>query len=179
MWQRLKNPLFALSLGLNAAFIAIWLVHAAPGFIADRHDAGVTGENGPDDLHRKIGVTPAQWQEIEPRLQEFREKAQARRRAIGKHREALMRLLAAPSTDEKTIRAKQDEILAEKKQMQNLVLDLLLLEKKVLSPPQLQALIAEIHRLCCCAENGIQRGRGLTPVISGKKSGSSGKAERK
>ena len=169
MWQRLKNPLFALSLGLNAAFIAIWLAHAAPGFIAGQPDWRDSAENGPDELHRKIGVTPAQWQEIKPRIQEFREKAQTRRRFIALHREELMALLAEPEAAEKTIRAKQAKILEEKRQMQDLVINLLLLERQVLEPSQLQALIAEIHRLCRCAENGTRRGRGLAPIISGEK----------
>lgn len=179
MWRKVRTPLFLLSLGLNAAFIAIWLMHVVPGFIADRQDIGARGENGPDVLHRKIGVTPAQWQQIEPRIQEFREKAQARRRAIGKRREELMSLLALPSADEKTIRAKQDEILAEKRQMQKLVLDLLLLEKKVLEPAQQRALIAEIHRICCRTEKGTGRARGLAPVISGEQPAFSGEADRK
>ncbi|HMA66999.1 MAG TPA: periplasmic heavy metal sensor [Desulfosalsimonadaceae bacterium] len=168
MWNSGKKLLFALSLGLNAAFIAIWLMHAAPGFMAERQHVKTSGENGLDLLHKKIGVTAEQWQQIEPGIQEFRKKAQARQQAIGKLRSELMELLAAPGVDEKTIRAKQDEILAEKRQMQNLVIELLLLEKKVLKPAQQRALLAEIHRLCSCGESGRKGGSGLAPVMNGR-----------
>jgi len=150
MWQRLKNPLFALSLGLNAAFIAIWLIHAAPGFIAGQPDWRYSAETGPDELHRKIGVTPAQWQEIEPHIRNFRKKAQIQQHAIKKCREELMALLAAPAADDAAIRQKQEDMLAGKRAMQDLVIDLLLKEKKILTIDQQRDLIKAIQRSCNC-----------------------------
>ena len=60
--------------------------------------------------------------------------------------------------------------------MQNLVIELLLLEKKLLEPAQQRALLAEIHRLCSCGESDRKGGSGLAPVLHGRGTAFSGEA---
>lgn len=154
MWNRLKKPLIALSVGLNIAFIAIWLVHAVPHLIPDRQSLKSAPGEGPDFIHRKIGVSAEQWRQIAPHLRDFRQKARDHRQIIGRLREQLMELLAAPSVDNQAVREKQKEILAKKKIMQNLVIELLLEEKKILTVDQRRELLSAIHQHCRCKEAG-------------------------
>jgi len=149
----LGKPLLALSLGLNLAFVTVWLVQIlfVPG-----GTGGLSGFGNdvavPTALHREIGVTEEQWQQIEPLLKEFREKAATQHRQISGLRDQLMDLLAAPEPDEAAIRTKQEEILSGQRLMQNLVIDHLLEERKLLSPAQAKKFI----ELLCeqCRHNG-------------------------
>lgn len=151
MWNNLRQPLFALSLGLNLAFIAMWLVHtlslSAPG------DAGGLSPTEFDDsvpsvLHREIGVTEEQWRKIEPLLLDFREKAGKQRQEISALRGQLMDLLTMPDVDEAAIGKTQEEILAGQRRMQNLVIGHLLKEKEFLSPEQGKRLLQSLCEQC-------------------------------
>jgi len=168
MWNNLRKPLFALSVGLNLAFIAMWLVHSltAPG------DAGGLSYPEIDDavpsaLHREIGVTEEQWRKIEPMVLDFREKASIQRQKISALRSQLMDLLTIPEVDEAAIREKQEEILAGQRRMQNLVIDHLLKEKELLSPEQGKRLM---QSLCeqCRHDSGMVSGKGFGRVLDEK-----------
>jgi Spy/CpxP family protein refolding chaperone len=158
MWNNLRKPLLALSLGLNLAFVGVWLAHSISGAnvgqsvsktVADHSTNHSAGHNAiPSSLHREIGVTPEQWQQIEPIIRDFREKARTQRRKVTALRAQLMDLLSLPAIDETAIRAKQEEILAGQRQMQNLVIDHLLKEKKLLSPNQAKKLIQSLCEQC-------------------------------
>ncbi|MFO7839780.1 MAG: Spy/CpxP family protein refolding chaperone [Thermodesulfobacteriota bacterium] len=165
MWNKLKKPLIALSVGLNIAFVAIWLVHAVPHLAPDRQTLKSVDSDRPDFLHRKIGVSAEQWQQIAPHLREFRQKSRDRRQTIGRLREQLMDLLAEPSVEEQAIREKQKEILANKRIMQDLVIELLLEEKKVLTADQQRELLSAIHQHCSCNEAGRKGRERLGPML--------------
>jgi len=167
MWSRLLRPVFVLSVSLNMAFIAVWLSHAAPRWMAamDTSKGAVDNADVSSSLHRELGVTPEQWNNIQPVIEAFREKAKAQRRTMGALRDQLMDLLAAPRVEETTIRAKQEDILSEQRKMQDLVLQLLLKEKEILTPKQQQTLFKAIHQQCICAEAGGASGRGITRML--------------
>jgi len=161
MWNKnLHKPLFALSVGLNLAFIAMWLVHSlsAPGDAGGLFRPEVDGAV-PSALHREIGVTEEQWQKIEPLVQDFREKAGQQRQRIRALRGQLLDLLTMPETDKAAIREKQEEILAGQRRMQNLVIGHLLKEKALLSPEQGKRLM---QTLCeqCRHDGGFSSGDG-------------------
>lgn len=80
-----------------------------------------------------------------------------------------MELLAEVKVDEKAIRAKQEEILAGQEGMQNLVIELLLKEKEILTPEQQKALLKVIHQHCNCLENNERGSRGIGRVLSDDK----------
>jgi Spy/CpxP family protein refolding chaperone len=168
MWNNLRNPLFALSLGLNLAFIAMWLVHSlsapgdARGLSRSESDNAV-----PSALHREIGVSADQWRQIGPLILDFREKAGKQRQKISALRGQLMDLLTMPNVDEAAIRKTQEEILAGQRRMQNLVIDHLLKEKEILSPEQGKRLM---QSLCaqCRHDSGMVYRKGFGRVLDEK-----------
>ncbi|MGI6656311.1 MAG: Spy/CpxP family protein refolding chaperone [Desulfobulbus sp.] len=168
MWNSLRKPLLALSVGLNLAFIAMWLVSSlsahggAGGFSRTEFDSLV-----PSRLHREIGVTEEQWQKIGPLVLDFREKAGKQRQEISALRGQLMELLTMPEVNEATIRKTQEEILAGQRRMQNLVIGHLLKEKEFLSPEQGKRLM---QSLCeqCRHDSGMVSGKGFGRVLDEK-----------
>mgnify|MGYP000657540682 CR=1 FL=1 len=169
MWNNLRKPLFALSLGLNLAFIAMWLIHSlpVPGGGEDISRSVDDGAAVPSALHREIGVKEEQWKQIAPLVQAFREKAGKQRRKIRAFRGQLMDLLTMPGVDKAAIRLKQDEILLNQRQMQNLVIDHLLKEKEILSPEQAKKLMQYLRRQCR-QDSGMGSGKGIGRVLDEK-----------
>jgi len=136
MWKNAKPLLVILSVGLNVAFVAVWAVRAAPGWLAapspGRHD-------GPDDpvwcpLLRKVGASPEQWRRIEPRLTDFQKAKQRICLEVRQARVEVIDLIASPAPDRDAIRAKQELIWAGQREVQNLLVEHLLSQKEVLSP---------------------------------------------
>ena len=180
MWNNWQKPLLALSIGLNAAFIALWLAHAVPELIADQKKlkSGSDDAAVPSIIHRQIGVKPEQWEQIGPHVRDFQRKAKDQRRMIRALRGQLMELLASPTVDERAIKAKQEEILSGQRQMQNFVIELLLKEKEILTPEQQRALLEVIHQHCNCGEEDGSYGRGIGRVLSNDESTRSGENNR-
>lgn len=168
MWKNLSKPLFALSLGLNLAFITMWLIHSLSipgdpeGLSHPKSESAV-----PSPLHREIGVTEEQWQKIEPLILDFREKASSQRQQISVLRGQLMELLTLPQVEAGAIRRKQEEILAAQRKMQTLVIDHLLKEKELLSPEQGKRLMQSLCQQCQ-DDSGMVFGRGFGRVFDEK-----------
>lgn len=168
MWNNLRKPLFALSVGLNLAFMVMWLVHllSAPDNMSEPSHSGIDS-SVPSAFHREIGVTEEQWQKIEPLVLDFREKAGKQRQEISALRGQLMYLLTMPETDEAAIRQKQEEILAGQRRMQNLVIGHLLKEKEFLSPEQGNRLMQSLCKQCR-QDSGMASGKGFGRVLDEK-----------
>jgi len=111
-------------------------------------------------LHRKLGTTETQWQEIEPRLAEFQKSAQELCRSINKRRLEMVGLIAASEPDRVAIRTKQEEILAGQRRMQDLTIEHLLAEKGVLTRDQQRALFDLIRTRAGCGGHGRMMGIG-------------------
>jgi Spy/CpxP family protein refolding chaperone len=168
MWNLIRKPLLALSLGLNLAFVGIWLGHSIPGWTPG-HKVSKTSAGHPSVsslLHREIGVTPEQWRHIEPIIVDFREKAENQRQIITSLRGQLMDLLIMPEVDESVIRSKQEEILAGQRRMQNLVIDHLLKEKKLLSPDQAKKLLQSLCEQCRHDGGTVSSGKGFGRMLT-------------
>ncbi len=164
MWKRIKNPLLALSLGLNLAFAAVWLIHAFFEWNVRHRTADPAHAAIPSRIHREIGVTPEQWKTLEPVILSFRKKAQQQRQEILSLRNQLMDLLVMPDSDLAAMQEKQEEILAAQRQMQGLVIDHLIREKALLSPDQAHKLI---QSLCeqCRHDGGMGTGKGIGKML--------------
>ena len=169
MWKKTKPILIVASVALNTAFVAMWIVHAAPpqariegtGQRATQHTIWCP-------LHRELGVTEEQWVQIEPRLREFQAAVGKLRQQTSAKRSEVIDLIAAKESDAEAIRAKQDEILATKRSIQGLVVDHLLAEKQVLTPEQQQQLFEMLRNRTGCADGPPMSGRargGLGPVL--------------
>ena len=162
MWKKIKPLLIVLSVGVNVAFVVAWAAHALPARTG-RLSGGQRG-NGRGGiwcpLHRQLGTSEKQWEEIEPRLKEFQERSQETCRQVNQLRSDLIDLVAAAEPDRAAIEAKQKEILAGQEKMQALVIEHLLAERQSLTPEQQKQLFEMIRRRAGCAGHGPLMGPG-------------------
>lgn len=156
MWKKVAPMLVVLSVALNVACIGVWAAHAARTHWPPRRPDDGRGIWCP--LHRRLDVTDEQWRQIEPGLAAFRRDSQSRRREIGRLRAEMIDLIAADEPDRQAIAAKQDEIRAGQRQMQHLVIEHLLAEKKVLTPEQGTELFDLLRRRSACPGPGRMMG---------------------
>ncbi|MCL4204948.1 MAG: periplasmic heavy metal sensor [Pirellulaceae bacterium] len=161
MWQHAKPYLLALSAALNLSFVAMWVAYAAPLRLPDTsHAPNAEQEVVWCPLHRELEVTLEQWQQIEPRLQQFQSSVGDLCQQIELMRVEVIDLLAAEQPDLDAVRAKQDEILAAKRTMQDTVASHLLAEKEILTAQQQQRLFQRLRDRTGCA--------GTSPPMSGR-----------
>jgi len=155
MWKNMKTAIVILifSVALNTAFGAMWAIHRLPAHLGCAgHKAASNAKSCVScPLHRKLGTSEKQWQELEPRLMEFKTSSQAVCRELDQLRKELIDLIAAPQTDFEAIRAKQDEILAGQGRMQELLISHLLTEKEMLTRQQQKSLFDMIRKQGDCA----------------------------
>jgi len=152
MRRKVALLLIALSLALNVAFVTVWALHALPPLMRRGGSAGTEGIWCP--LHRKLAATEAQWREIEPRLVEFQNASREVCGEVNQSRSELIDLLAAADPDMEAIQAKQEEILAGQRRMQQLVIDYLLADKRTLTPEQQRQLFEMLRQRAECAGQG-------------------------
>jgi Spy/CpxP family protein refolding chaperone len=156
MWAVAKSLLVLLSLAVNGAFVAAWVLHTAPAASPAEETPKVEGEC---PLRRQLEANDAQWQEIEPRLTAFRAACTGQCREITRLRKELIELIAADKPDLKAIHAKQGQILEGQRKMQELVVEHLLAAKQVLTPKQQGTLFKLIRIQCGCPEQGALLGK--------------------
>lgn len=155
MWKKIAPLLIVLSVALNVAFLGAWGVQVAvPLLAAERtYDGEVWCP-----LHRQLNVTTEQWQQIEPHLAEFRQESQALRADMNRMRAEFLDLVAAEQPDRQAIAAKQEEIRAGQRRMQELVVEQLLAEKEILTVEQQRELFDMIRRRSGCIGPALMRG---------------------
>ena len=155
MWKKIAPLLVILSVALNLAFIGVWGAHVIREhghhgtWFTDRHSDGIWCP-----LHRKLGADQEQWKQIEPKLAEFRKSAQTVCEQVDQKRREMIDLVASPNPDPQAIAAKQEEILAGQRKMQELVIGQLLAEKQVLTPQQQKELFDLLRQGEGCAGHG-------------------------
>jgi len=161
MWNKTRLYLIVASVALNVAFVAMWITYAAP----PRAHPEETGQRETQHtvwcpLHRELGVTEEQWDQIGPRLREFQAAVGELCQEVNAKRSEVINLIAAEEPDRATIRAKQDEILATKRSIQDLVADHLVAEKEILTPKQQQRLFEMLRNRTYCEAGPPMAGRG-------------------
>ena len=161
MWKKFAPLLIVLSVALNIAFVGIWAARTVRA--AHWRAANMRHGEAWVPLHRRLNVTDAQWQEIEPRLADFQKSARIVREEVNRRRAELLDLIAAAEPDRETLRAKQDEILAGQRRMQDLVIEHLLGQMDVLTPVQQRELFEMMRRRSHCTGQGP----GMMPLGSG------------
>ena len=152
MRRKVVLLLIALSVALNVAFVTVWALHALPPLMRRGESAGTGGIWCP--LHRRLAATEAQWREIEPRLVEFQKAARDVCEEVNQSRSELIGLIAGDEPDMEAILAKQEEILAGQRRMQQLVIDYLLADKRTLTPEQQRQLFDMLRQRAECAGHG-------------------------
>ena len=141
MWNKARLYVIVASVALNVAFVAMWIAYAG----TSQAHPEETGQRETQHtiwcpLHRELGVTEEQWAQIEPRLREFQAAVGELCQDVNAKRSEVIDLIADREPDRATIRATQDEILATKRNIQDLVADHLIAEKEILAPRQQQQL---------------------------------------
>ena len=167
MWKKIAPLLIVLSVGLNVAFVGVWAVRA----VGRLRPTGHADDHGKIwcPLHRRLNVTEEQWRQIEPRLAAFRRDSQSRRQKISRLRGEMIDLIAADEPDRPAIAAKQEEIRAGQRQMQQLVIEHLLAEKQVLTAEQEKELFDLLRRRSACPGPGRMMGLSDTTEHHGRK----------
>ena len=158
MWNKIRPLLIFLSVALNLAFVVAWAAIALPSHLRAR------GQSERDEvvscpLHQRLGATEAQWREIEPRVLKFQESARSACAEASHARGELIDLIAAPAPNREAIAAKQEEIVASQRRMQDLVVNLLLNEKGVLTEEQQGQLFRLLRQQSGCAAHAYMTGR--------------------
>jgi Spy/CpxP family protein refolding chaperone len=172
MGKKIGVLLIVLSVALNLAFIGTWATQAFAVRAGHGGHAGHAESHGAIwcPLHQKLGTSPEQWKQIEPGLLEFRKNALSICQEVGQKRQEMLDLIASAQPDREAIRAKQEEILAGQRKMQDLVVERLLAEKKALTPDQQKQLFDMIRQRGGCEGHG--------PMLMGTGSGQDGECCR-
>jgi Spy/CpxP family protein refolding chaperone len=152
MSRKTSLLLIVLSVALNIGFAGIWAAQTTARYCAGRKECGHGGCNGAVwcPLHRRLAVTDGQWRTMESRMTEFRQGSQALCKEINSRRAEMIDLIASAQADRAAIAAKQEEILAGHRRMQDLVIQQLLAEKEVLTVEQQKELFDMIRQRCGC-----------------------------
>jgi Spy/CpxP family protein refolding chaperone len=156
MKREIPVILIVLSVALNLGFVGSWAWGALRQRSESAAGCGMMGQaNGAScGLHQELGVSDQQWREIAPRLAEFRERADTISHDSAMLRLDLLNLLSADSPDQKAIQAKQDEIAANQRRMQEEIVAHLLREKQTLTAEQERKLFGLMRERCMCANCG-------------------------
>ncbi|MDD5088340.1 MAG: hypothetical protein PHI18_06025 [bacterium] len=154
MRTRVKTLLILLSISLNIAVIAVWTTRQVQAGSARRAESSVSCDRNCRDcpLHRRLGTSEHQWRRIAPLQAAFLDSSQCQCARVSLLRADLIELLAADSVCEDAVRAKHREILAVQERMQELSLEHILAEKKVLDPAQVKRLFDLMRRSDGCAK---------------------------
>lgn len=138
MWKKTAIILIVLSIAMNLAFIGVWAVHAFGKWCGSGRRCGRYNENREIGcpVYRNLNVNEDQLKKLGPRIEEFRKASLAICEEVNARRAELIDLIAVPEPDMEAIKAKQEEILACQRKMQELVIKHLLSEKEILTPEQ-------------------------------------------
>ena len=147
MWRKVRPIVLAVSIALNVAMLSTWAVHAISAHLSGRPSAGQSRR--PEiwcPMHRELGVTKEQWKKIEPQMLQFHRQIREQRRKLKKLREEMFELLRAEQPDRDKMEAQQERILQALRGMQDIVLEHLLAEKRLLTDAQQSRLFKMIER---------------------------------
>ena len=101
----------------------------------------------PETILRKvIGVSDEQWAVMAERQAKFHREMTETMRSCGRMNLELLDLVAAPATNHDAVRLKQDEILAEQRRTQEMIVNNLLADKRELTEEQQQKLFRMLRQ---------------------------------
>ena len=168
MWKTTKFYLVIVSAALNVAFVMTWIAHVVPAHgQSDQGSLSAASRAIWCPLHRQLGVSQAQWQEIEPRLRQFQTAVNELCQKVQTMRSEVIQSIAVEQPDIVAIRAVQDEILATKRKIQDLVVEHLLAEKKILTDNQQDELFRRLRVQSGCSGPPMA-GKALPQRITGQ-----------
>jgi Spy/CpxP family protein refolding chaperone len=161
------------SLVLNIAFVAMWMAHAAPRHFMKRCQYGCA-----QSLHQKcpmqkaLALSDSQWALLYPGIESVRKATSDLHRELAKNRMALVTELEKTPTNSVAVSECRERIVACRKDMQALVTNHILEEKKVLTPEQQRRFFSALRGNMSCG--GVSGMMGMTPLESGVRSEAEG-----
>ena len=166
MWRKVRPIVLAVSVALNVALLSTWAVHAVPTHLLGENHAEETGQQDIwCPLHRELGVTEEQWEKIEPAMVRFQEKVRQQSQNLRKLRDEMLELLRSPDVDREKMEAQQEKIIRGHRKMQDIVLEHLLAEKRLLTDSQEANLFGMLADRMGCLGPMMGGGRGRGPGI--------------
>jgi Spy/CpxP family protein refolding chaperone len=159
------------SLVLNVAFVAMWMAHAVPRHFIKRCQYGCA-----ESLHQKcpmqkaLALSDSQWTQLHPGIDSIRETTSGLYRELAKNRMALVDELEKTPTDSAALFTCREHIVACQGNIQALVVNHLLEEKKMLTLEQQRRFFSAIRGNMSCG--GVQGLMGMTPLENGEQLGS-------
>jgi Spy/CpxP family protein refolding chaperone len=155
------------SLVLNVAFVAMWMAHAVPRHFMKHCQYGCA-----ESLHQKcpmqkaLALSDSQWTLLHPKIESIRETTSGLYRELAKNRMALVDELEKTPTDSAALSACRERIISGQKKIQELVVNHILEEKKMLTQEQQRRFFSAIRGNMSCA--GVPGMMGMTPLESGE-----------
>lgn len=157
MYRTIILILLGVSIGLNIALTTAWIIHFKPPLAQERGRETDTPVNSVScALHRQLGVSEEQWEKLEPIIRSFQEDIRDQREQIQNLRGKMFKLLRQDQVDRDKIEELQNRMREEQAKMQDLVLEHILEEKKVLTDEQEKQFLDLLG-------NRIQHGHGCAP----------------
>lgn len=158
MWRKIQPIVLILSLAMNVGIASAWIA----GVVRVKATTACRVEGARDaniwcPLHRRLGVSEAQWREIEPRMLAFHDSTRAVCRRMQTLRDEVVDLLGADNPERAEIESRQQDIAALQQHMQRLTLRHLLREKENLTPGQWENLLEMMRGNEGCGAHGPLR----------------------
>jgi|WetSurMetagenome_2_1015567.scaffolds.fasta_scaffold75229_4 hypothetical protein len=146
--------LLAGSLVFNIVFIGMWIVHAVPRHFAENGESEcgyARDAHGKCALQKALSINDSQWTLLNPGIESFRQTTRNLCHEIAKNRAALMDELEKTPTDSTAVALYSERIISCQKEMQSLVNNHVLKEKKMLSPDQMRHFFATLRSGMSCS----------------------------
>jgi hypothetical protein len=163
MWRKIRWLIAILSISLNIAFIAVWCartMHCSHQVCESSSNKKCDECKGSCPLYRELNLTEDQQHAIEPMQKKYCDSSQSICREVTDLRAELIDLLARPDVPRDSIRLKQEQIIETQRKMQDLTVEHLLAEKKLLSATQSDKLFKIMARGEGCRGQGSLAGLG-------------------
>ncbi|MBN1233947.1 MAG: hypothetical protein JXA60_11380 [Candidatus Coatesbacteria bacterium] len=135
--KRIKTALICLSIGLNIAFAAVAIYYSINRQNPKENiccESNICDFNCP--LHRKMGVSKKQWNNIKPLFMEYQKRRKELEDKNIVARDSLLILLETNSEDTVSINRQIEKVAAAQRELQHSVINLLVKEKSHLSRTQ-------------------------------------------
>lgn len=146
------------SFALNIAFVTMWGVHFALNRMSEKTvQSQCVNNNMPCALHRTLGVTDSQWQQIQPELDRFLTGSRNINDSIDMLRYQLINCLSADSVDTIRLGSIGEQMLRMQQKLQDLVISYIRSEKRVFTHKQQKLLYQIIRSKWFCDSNSCCR----------------------
>jgi hypothetical protein len=156
------------SLVLNVAFVTMWMTHAAPRHFMKHCQYGCAESlDQKCPMQKALALSDSQWTLLHPKIESIRETTSGLYRELAKNRTALVDELEKTPTDSAALSACRERIITCQKNIQGLVINHLLEEKKMLTQEQQRLFLKAIRgNMSCVAVPGMM---GMTALESGER----------